>query len=183
MSLPDVKYYTYADYLTWDDDTRCELIYGVPYMMAGTTTAHQRVVGEILYQLYSFLKGKPCEVFTAPFDVRLNAGTYDDTVVQPDILVVCDKSKLDAKSCIGAPDMVVEVLSASSAKHDRTIKQKLYQSAGVREYWIIDPAHKIVDALLLNNGEYMIKSYGEEDAAPVSVLNGCVINLPDVFAE
>ena len=184
MSLPKKKqHYTYADYCTWDDDERWELFDGELYAMAGTSTAHQTVSGNLHYQLFDFLKGKPCRVFTAPYDVRLNADTYDNTVVQPDLLVVCDKSKLDDKSCKGAPDVVIEILSPSTAKHDKLLKFNTYQRAGVREYWIVDPDSRTVQVHILENGRYFTRSYGETDAIPVHVLEGCEISLPEVFTD
>ena len=175
--------YTYADYCTWDDDTRWELIEGVPYAMAPSPSlSHQSLSGSIHNQLYNFLVGNPCRVFAAPFDVRLNAaGDDDDTVVQPDIVVVCDREKLDEKGCNGAPDMVVEILSPSSDRHDRFVKFRLYRSAGVREYWIVDPNSRTIQACLLKGSEYIINVYSDE--APVSILNGCSINLRDVLDE
>jgi Uma2 family endonuclease len=103
--------YTYEDYLNRDDDIRFELIDGVIYMLATPVQVHQEIAGEIHGQLWSFLKGKPCKVFMAPFGVRLNADSGDNTILEPDLFVVCDLKKLDGKSCVGAPDLVVEVLS------------------------------------------------------------------------
>ncbi|MDR0310315.1 MAG: Uma2 family endonuclease, partial [Acidobacteriota bacterium] len=106
--------YTYADYASWDTEERYELIDGVPYLMSpAPLRKHQSILFELSGQFRNFLKGKPCKAFAAPFDVRLNADTYDDTVVQPDLVVICDKLKLDAKGCVGAPDMVIEILSPS----------------------------------------------------------------------
>ena len=181
MGLPEKKqYYTYADYLTWDDDERWELIDGVPYAMASPSTTHQRICGELYGQLWQFLKGKPCEVFIAPYDVRLNATEEDDTVVQPD-LVVCDDAKIDDKGCNGAPDMVIEILSPSTAAHDRFRKFITYQNAGIREYWIVDPDYRTVQVHILENGRYFIKIYGETETIPVHILDGCEINLSGVF--
>ena len=182
VNIPDMKRYTYAEYLTWGDDVRYELIDGAPYLMACASQAHQAAVGGLFAQLYAFLRGKPCKVFVAPFDVRLNAESFDDTVVQPDILVVYDETKLDGKSYLGAPDMVVEVLSETSAKHDKIIKMLKYQKAGVREYWMADPERKIVDVYLLRYGRYVVFSYGETDTVKVDVLKRCKVNLADVFA-
>ncbi|MDR0310408.1 MAG: Uma2 family endonuclease, partial [Acidobacteriota bacterium] len=121
----------------------------------------------------------------APFDVRLNADTYDDTVVQPDLLVVCDRSKPDGKCCVGVPDMIIEILSPSSGRHDKLVKFHLYQKAGVREYWIVDPETKTVQVCILENGKYVTTMYGDTDTdtVPVHVLDGCVIGLKDVFEE
>ena len=187
MSIPqkNVEYrYTYADYLTWSDDERWEIIDGVAYAMdPAPGTKHQRMSGRFFALLFNFLNGKPCEAFHAPFDVRLSANEDDDTVVQPDIVVVCDRSKLDDKGCKGAPDLVIEILSPSTARHDKLIKFNAYQRAGVREYWIADPDSKTLSVHVLEIGRYITSAYGDTDIAPVSVLPGCGINLSDVFAE
>ena len=182
LARPD-KQCTYSDYVNWDDDIRCELIAGIPHMMSSPSEAHQAISFELTRQLGNFLMGKPCKAFAAPFDVRLNANDADDTVVQPDILVVCDMSKLDGKACAGAPDLVIEILSPSSARLDKVIKYRLYQNAGVREYWIVDVETKTVQVCVLKNGEYFMKAYTDIDSAPVDVLEGCIIGLSDVFAE
>jgi Uma2 family endonuclease len=183
MPLPKEEYYTYADYVTWPDDVRYELIEGVPYMMSpGPVRIHQKIVGAIFYQLYDYLVGKKCEVYDAPCDVRLNADEEDDTVVQPDVLVVCDEEKLDDGGIKGAPDMVVEVLSPSTERHDAFVKLNLYRKYGVKEFWIVNPASKVLTVHLLKNGEYITSAYGEDDIAPVSVLDGCEINLKKVFS-
>jgi len=184
-SLQKEKKYTYADYAKWDDDKRYELIGGVAYMMSpAPLRQHQDILVEMVWQFKSFLKGKPCKVYAAPFDVRLNAaGDTDDTVVQPDIVIVCDKSKLDKKGCNGAPDMVVEILSPSTVNLDRLIKFNKYLEAGVREYWIVDPETRSVQACMRENGKYVVSMYSDADTAPVKVLPGCLIDLKDVFAE
>ena len=182
-ALPEFERYTYTDYYSWDDDKRRELIDGVPYAMAAPGRRHQEILGNLQYQLYGFLKGKPCKVFTAPCDVRLNADTYDDTVVQPDLLVVCDKSKLNDRGCVGGPDMVIEILSPSTLLHDMVIKFRWYLNAGVREYWIVDPDSKIVTVYILKNGEYVTHAYSSDETAPVFILDGCTINLTEIFAE
>ena len=182
-ALPEYERYTYADYCTWGDDERWEVLDGVPYAMASPSRRHQEISGQFNRLIGNFLVGNPCEVFAAPFDVRLNIDSGDDTVVQPDILVVCDLSKLDEKCCIDAPDLVVEIVSPSTAYLDRVIKFKRYLQAGVREYWIVDPDSRSVSVNILKNGEYVAAAYGSEDAVPVHVLKGCIINLPEIFAE
>ena len=178
------KHYTYADYASWDDDTRYELIDGVAYMMSPAPgRRHQGISGELHRQIKNFLRGKTCKVYDAPFDVRLNAAGDDDTVIQPDIVVVCDQSKLDDKGCNGAPDLVVEILSPSTSGKDRVLKFNKYLQAGVREYWIVDPDNNTVSAHLLKDGQYVTSAYAETDAVPVHVLEGCTISLTDVFAE
>ena len=177
-------YFTYADYCKWPDDERWELIDGKAYSMApAPSLGHQSISIELVGQLRNFLKGKPCKVFHAPADVRLNADGADDTVVQPDILVVCDDSKLDGKSVIGAPDFIIEILSPSTAKKDLVTKERLYKQYGVKEYWTIDPDHKTVTVRILHgNLGYLIHTYDEQETAvPVKALDGCTINLTDVL--
>ena len=182
--LPKDGRYTYADYAKWPDDVRYELIDGKAYLMAAPGTAHQKISGELFVQLRNFLRGKPCLVLAAPYDVCLNgAGDDDDTVVQPDLLVVCDRSKLDGKRCSGAPDMVIEILSRSTSGRDAVLKFNKYLQTGVREYWIVNPENKTVSAHILKNKEYVASAYSDTDTAPVQVLDGCQINLSDVFSE
>jgi Uma2 family endonuclease len=175
--------YNYENYLNRDDETRIELIDGVIYMLATPAQAHQEALGEIYGQFYNFLRGKPCKVYFAPFGVRLNAETGDNTILEPDLLIVCDKTKLDGKSCNGAPDMVVEILSPSTSKKDRTIKFDKYRQAGVRELWYVDTDSKTVTACILKDGEYIMRAYDDTQTIPVNVLEGCLINLQEVFAE
>ncbi len=174
--------YTYADYCKWDDGERWELIDGVAYAMSSPSQAHQSILGEIYRQIANFLVGHPCKVFLSPFDVRLSADGADDTVVQPDILVVCDKSKLDGKSCKGAPDLVVEIVSPSSSRHDKLLKFNKYLESGVKEYWLVDPRDKTVMVFPFQENTIAVP-YGETDKIPVGVLPECVIDLAPVFAD
>ena len=183
LKQQESRRYTYADYCEWDDDERWELIDGVPHAMAAPTRSHQSILREIVLQIGPFLRGKTCEMFFAPFDVRLNADTLDNTVVQPDIVVFCDESKLDDKGGIGAPDMAIEILSPSTASHDMIRKYMLYMNVGVREYWIVDPATKTVVVHLLEDGTYRGRAFGETEVVPVTVLEGCEVNLAEVFGE
>jgi len=184
MGLPEkIQYYTYADYCEWDDDERWELIGGIPYAMTAPSTTHQRILGALHRQFANFLDKKPCEVFLAPFDVRLNAEEYDDTVVQPDLTIICDSAKIDDKGYKGVPDMVIEILSPSTAKHDILRKFNIYLRVGVREYWIVDPETRTVQVFILENGRYLAKSYGEADTVTVHALEGCEIILSDVFPD
>jgi len=185
--------YTYADYAGWDDEKRYELIDGFVYMMSSPSEAHQTISLELSRQLGNFLRGNPCKAFVAPFDVCLfGKGDSDTTVVQPDLLIVCDKSKLDGRRCNGAPDMVVEILSPSTASKDRLLKFKKYLEAGVKEYWIVDPAYMTVTVNILSDGVYTGQMYGiidedgktiEDSELPVHILDGCVIKLNDIFDE
>ena len=150
MALPAKKErYTFADCLTRGEDERIEIINGEAIMMAPPSRVHQEISTELVRQLANFLEGKRCKVYPAPFGVRLfevdgDAPDDVDTMVEPDISVVCDKSKLDDHGCKGAPDMVVEVLSPSTQRHDRLVKLGLYKRAGVREYWIANPEDRTV---------------------------------------
>jgi len=177
------KRYTYSDYIQWDDDERWELIDGVPYLMSAPNRRHQEISGNLYTQLRNFLKGKPCKVYYAPFDVRLNADTFDNTVVQPDIVVVCDSSKLDKRGCNGAPDFILEILSPSTARYDRIIKLEAYRRAGVREYWIVDPDTKTVQVCIYKDGLYFVEGYTDADTVLVRVLDGCKIDLSEIFRD
>jgi len=189
MPVPKEERYTFADILAWDIDARIELIDGVPYMMAPPSTEHQRIAGELYRQIANFLVGKKCQAFPAPFGVRLfsrkeDAPDDETGLLEPDITVVCDRDKLDKHGCKGAPDFIVEILSPSTQRRDRLEKYSLYQRAGVREYWIIDPDRKMVLAVVLEDGQYHSPEiYTAQDKAPVSVLDGCEIDLAPVFEE
>ena len=135
--------YTYADYAQWPEDERWELIEGVAYAMTGPLRIHQEIVSELGRQIGNYLQGKPCKIYVAPFDVRLprqdEADANVETVVQPDLSIICDISKLDKLGCRGAPDWIVEVLSPSTTLKDMNTKRSLYEQHGVQEYWIIHP--------------------------------------------
>ena len=183
LKQQEARRYSYADYCEWDDDERWELIDGVPYAMAAPTRSHQGISRNIAFQIHQFLRGKACEVYYAPFDVRLNTNTFDNTVVQPDIVVYCDESKLDDKGGIGAPDMAIEILSQSTASHDTIRKYMLYMNVGVREYWIVDPVTQTVVVHTLEDGGYKGRAFEKTETVPVTVLEGCVVNLAEVFGE
>ena len=190
MVLPAKKErYTFADCLTWSENERIEIINGEAFMMAPPSRVHQEISMAIAAQLYNFLEGKRCKVYPAPFGVRLfevEGDTPDDvdTMVEPDISVVCDMSKLDDHGCKGAPDLVIEIMSPSSRRHDRLVKLNLYQRAGVREYWIVSPEEKAVQVFTLNEGLLLPhEEYGQTDVVKVNVLNGCFIELSKVFSE
>jgi len=177
------EYYTYDDYKKWDTKDRYEIIDGVAYAMAPPAITHQRISSNLHREIANFLKGKPCEVFHAPVGVRLNADKGDNTVLEPDIVVVCDRSKIGSQSIAGAPDLVIEILSPSTAGYDRVDKFNQYLIAKVREYWIVDPDSKTVSVHVLKDGEYITRAYAKTAKAPVHVLEGCVIDLADVFAD
>ncbi len=146
--------FTYADYCGWPGDERWELIDGEAYAMAAPGLAHQTVVGELFRQIANHLVGKPCRPFVAPFDVRLPRGDEADTevttVVQHDISVICDPTKLDERGCRGTPDWIIEVLSPSTAAKDQIQKLAAYERAGVREVWLVHPTDRVVIVYTLN---------------------------------
>jgi Uma2 family endonuclease len=181
----EIEYYTYADFLEWDENFRAELVDGDMVMMAPPSRIHQGLITQLVFQLESFLKGKPCKLYPAPFAVRLfpQKDNSDDTVFEPDIVVVCDSSKLDDRGCNGAPDFIIEIISPSTAKYDRIVKFRKYQNAGVREYWIADPETRSVQVGILENGRYVMYVYDDTEKVPVTVLPGCEIDLAAVFAD
>ena len=184
--LREDRKFTYADYKAWElkPGERYEIIYGEAYAMSAPNFTHQRISIILSGEFYAFLKGKPCQVIASPFDVRLfyEEDESDDTVVQPDLVVVCDPVKFGPEGCRGAPDLVVEILSPSNTKIEMTRKLKLYQEAGVREYWVVDPATKNITVHLFRENEIITHTYGSTGTAPVSILPGFEITLDDVFA-
>lgn len=185
--LPAEKRYTYADLLDWDTSIRYELYDGQPVALASPSDLHQEVSGELFVQLHAHLRGKRCKVYAAPFDVRLFEGQEDspedvDTVVQPDLLVVCDPKKVDRRGVHGAPNLVVEILSESTRRNDRWTKFRMYQQAGVGEYWIVDPMAQVVSVHVLEEGAYPSPAvYKRDSILPAAVLEGCQIDLSTVF--
>ena len=189
MPLPSEERYTFADALTWDESERVELIEGIPVMMSPPTRIHQKISIELARQLSNYLEGKKCEVYAAPFAVRLFEKANDrpeqvDTMVEPDLSIICDPDKLDKYGCKGAPDLIIEILSPSTQRHDRMVKYNLYQRAGVREYWMVDPALQTVQVGILEGNVYKIHGvYTAQDIVKVNVLDGCFIELSKVFPE
>ena len=181
LALRKEKHYTYADYLTWPDDARYELIDGEAFLMApAPLIEHQEVAGDVYHQLRNQLDGKPCRPYIAPVDVRLpradEADAAIDTVVQPDVLVVCDPAKIDRRGVRGAPDWLLEVLSPSTAAHDQIAKRRTYERAGVREYWLVHPSDRTLTVYVLDNGQYgRPEIYELKDATPIGVLPGVSI--------
>ena len=182
--------YTFADALTWNENERIEIINGEALMMAPPSRVHQEISGEIFRQLANYLEGKKCRVYAAPFAVRLferdvEAPEDVDTMVEPDLSVVCDSDKLDKYGWKGAPDVVIEILSPSTQRHDRLVKLGLYQRAGVREYWIVNPEDQTVQVMLLDGGGILQlhEVYDRTGVAKINSLEGCFIELNKVFAE
>ncbi|GAB6155352.1 Uma2 family endonuclease [Desulfosporosinus burensis] len=188
MPLPqDNKINTYADYLTWPENERWEIIDGVPYMQAAPTWQHQALSAALLSQFYNYLAGKSCQVFASPFDLRLPEGNEKDEettfVVQPDIIVVCDKKGLKGTGYFGTPTLVIEISSPSTTRNDKIWKFNKYEKAGVKEYWIVETDAKFVTVFTLQpNYRYgRPESYTETDKIKVSVFPDFVVDLKPVF--
>ena len=185
----DTGKFTYADYLLWDDSERWEIIDGEAYNMTpAPNTTHQLILGELFIQLKTQLKEKSCQVISAPFDVRLPLGKEKDedieNIVQPDIIIVCDAKKLDKKGCMGAPDMIIEILSPSTSRKDRRTKFFLYERVGVKEYWMVSPDDKLVEVFRLSPvGKYGRPDiYCETDIVRLSIIKEITIDLNAVFS-
>ncbi len=183
------KKYTYADYLTWQLDEMVELIRGKVFKRSpAPSRLHQRISSNLLKTLFAKMGENPCQIFHAPFDVRLNKleSEHTDTVVQPDICIVCDLSKLDDKGCNGAPDWIIEIISKSTAQKDLKDKFELYQSAGVREYWIVQPVEGIVLPYFLKKGAYELprpNPFVHGEKVPVHIFEDLEVDLSEVFRE
>ncbi len=181
--------YSYADYLKWNFKERVELIKGKLFKMSpAPNRLHQGISSVIHVELYNHLKGKQCRVYSAPFDVRLPRKTKDDkdiiTVVQPDICVICDESKLDFKGCIGAPDIVVEILSPGNNATELKNKYEVYEQAGVTEYWVVSPQDRTFLVYTLKDGHYdASRLMVTGDVVTSSVLQGFSLDLSQVFDD
>jgi Uma2 family endonuclease len=183
--------YSYADYLTWRLDEALELIKGkIMLMSPAPNVNHQRVSTRLTALLYNFFKGKPCQVFAAPFDVRLYdrkksilASKEIHTIVQPDLCVICDTSKLDTQGCNGAPEWIIEILSKGNSKKDIQIKYELYAESGVTEYWLVYPYEQAVHQFILDDqGRYQLQAmYANGDMAVAHLFPELAIDLDEVF--
>ena len=188
------KQYTYADYLSWVFEDRVELFNGwVKKMSPDPNMSHQRISWNIFYKIGNYLSNKNCAAFAAPFDVRLigKAKTQGDTiatniytVVQPDICVICDLSKLDEKGCLGATDWIIEIVSPGNTKKEIDDKFEIYQENGVKEYWIIQPTDETVTVFDLKDDAYQFrKIYNNVDEAAVGIFPYFKIDLREVFKK
>ncbi|WP_163379455.1 Uma2 family endonuclease [Cyclobacterium sp. SYSU L10401] len=186
---PDFAYqnHSYADYLKWDLDEMVELIKGRIFKMSpGPNRLHQKISGYLFYAFFNHLKNKPCETYAAPFDVRLprhskkNEEIY--TVVQPDICVICDPLKLDDAGCVGAPDLIVEILSPGNNRKELANKYEVYEESGVKEYWIIHPIEQTILIYSLINGKFHpSRLFTSGDAVESNVIKGFRLNLESFF--
>jgi Uma2 family endonuclease len=185
------KRYTYADYLTWMDDVRRELFDGfIKLMTPAPSRMHQRISAKMMKIWGVYLENKKCEVYHAPSDVRfpMDKQAQSDkqiyTVLQPDIYVICDLTKMDDRGCLGAPDLIIEIVSAKNSKYDIKDKFEIYQEHGVKEYWIVNPTDENVNVFFLNdNGKYqLVGMYAGDDKIPVNIFNGELkVDLTEVF--
>jgi Uma2 family endonuclease len=189
MDLMDRKRYTYADYVGWPDNERWELIDGVPYDLTPTPPAdHQRVLGRLMSPLANLLDGKPCKVLFGPLDVFFPSSADQalgdiETVVQPDILVMCDPAGNIPEGYRGAPELVIEIVSPWTAQRDLKQKFDLYEREGVREYWVVDPAHLYVRVFTLSADGYygegvLTVHFGEAES---HIIEGYSVNLDTLF--
>lgn len=200
---PDSKY-TYADYCSWPDTERWEILDGVPVAMSPFPNRyHQKISGRLYFAVQAVLNEKkiPCEIYAAPFDVRLPEYNEADesvtNVVQPDLSIICDKNKLDDRGCRGAPDVIIEILSPSTASNDMIVKKELYEKHRVREYWIVQPMERIVIVYKLTDtpeenraaissvpGKFDKGSiYTEKDEIIMHIPGEIRIRLSDIFAD
>jgi Uma2 family endonuclease len=185
-------HYTYTNYREWDTQDRYEIVDGTAYMMGAPTVTHQTISRELFGQFWTFLRGKSCQVFSVPLDVRLfpREDNSDDTIVQPDILVVCDRSKLaDGRSCRGTPDLVIEILSPSNTSPAMFLKYSKYLKAGVREYWVISPETWEVQTHLFEKaegqrpGRFISTIYTDAAMVDVSIFPGLKIDFNTIWSE
>ena len=189
LKKPDARF-SYAEYQTWPDNERWELIDGIAWDMSlAPGRSHQTLVVEFSRRIGNFLVGNACRVYVAPFDVLLpdRPGQDDDavsTVVQPDIAVICDRKKLTEKGCTGAPEWIIEILSPYTSKKDMNEKLRLYERIGVREYWIADPGNRYVHRyVMFTAGRYPKEPevFMGDAVVPVSILPGLELDLSEVF--
>jgi Uma2 family endonuclease len=179
--------YTYAEYLHFNIEERLEIIRGKIFKMSpAPSSIHQKVSQNINGQIWNHLRGKPCQVFCAPFDVILpveNRRRNDsNTVVQPDICIICKPELIEENGCFGAPDWIIEILSPHTSKKDIQLKYEVYEEAGVKEYWIVMPEEKLVEVFVLVENKYTrIQTYVREDMVPSATLPNLHVDLMQVF--
>ena len=175
--------YSYADYLVWKIKERVELLKGKILEMSAPSPIHQEISGNLQGALFVFLKNSRCKLYTAPFDVRFpqKGESQVYTVVQPDLCVVCDFEKIDSKGCVGAPDLVVEILSPGNSKKEMKSKFALYQEEGVREYWIVDPDRELVFVYVAENKKFKPTIPIADDYVYSTIFPDFKIHTSDLF--
>ena len=170
------KKYTYAEYLTWPEGEKWEIIDGTPFMQAAPTWQHQSISGELFRQISNYLLHKSCQVFASPFDLRLPGTDIQDEdnidVYQPDLLIVCDKSNLKGTGYYGVPSLVIEIVSPSTARNDKLLKFNMYEKTGVKEYWIVEPDTRLISVFTLqdNNRYGRPELYTENDNSDMKIM-------------
>ena len=177
--------YTYAEYLLWKFEERVELLKGKLFKMSAPSPAHQVVQCNLNIELGLYFRNQKCQIYPAPFDVRLPAkgetGDAIHTVVQPDLCVVCDRTKIDSRGCIGAPDLVIEIISPGNSKKELKQKFKLYEEAGVREYWVIHPSEEYVIVNVLENNHYKTLSPIVDDEVHSVIFPTLKVHTKEIF--
>ena len=175
--------YSYADYLVWKIKERVELLKGKILEMSAPSPIHQEISGNLQGALFVFLKNSKCKLYTAPFDVRFpqKGESQVYTVVQPDLYVVCDFEKIDSKGCVGAPDLVVEILSPGNSKKEMKSKFALYQEEGVREYWVVDPERELVFVYVADNKKFKPTIPIADDYVYSTIFPDFKIHTSDLF--
>jgi len=175
--------YSYADYLVWKIKERVELLKGKILEMSVPSPIHQEISGNLQGALFVFLKNSKCKLYTAPFDVRFpqKGESQVYTVVQPDLCVVCDLEKIDSKGCVGAPDLVVEILSPGNSKKEMKSKFALYQEEGVREYWVVDPERELVFVYVADNKKFKPTIPIADDYVYSTIFPDFKIHTSDLF--
>ena len=190
LSQLDPKgYYTYADYLTWRFKERVELLLGrIIKMSPAPNVYHQQILRRFMYHFEKYLWNTKCQLFPAPFDVRLPVSKkkgYQDTVVQPDLVVICDESKLDEQGCNGAPDIVIEILSPGNSRREMKDKFELYEASLVPEYWIVDPEHQDITIYTLDDSNKYVgsKPFVATEKVRSTVIVDLVVDVEEVFRK
>ena len=177
MPIPQEKYYTVDDFYNFPDDIHAELINGQIVYMATPSTKHQDISGELHYVIKNYIKSKggKCRAYAAPFGVQLHEG--EDTVLEPDISVICDLDKITPRGCVGAPDWIIEIVSPSNPGHDYITKLGLYHDAGVREYWIIDAQREYIYVYNMDKDKLILNAYSFRDTIKVGIYEDLYIDF------
>lgn len=190
MAYKNQEVMTFKKYSTWDEQKRCEVLDGKIINMAPSPLPeHQEISMQLSIEIGSYLRDRNCSVFAAPIDVYLfedsNENWIDENVrnwLIPDLIIVCDPNKIKRSKIVGAPDLVVEIISPSTAKIDRLDKRLAYQRAGVKEYWIVDPANQIIEVYLLKNHSLELHNvYSRENSITVQILENLTLDLSIIF--
>lgn len=180
MALPMQEFYSEEDYYNIPEDTRAEIIDGRIYYQAAPSRVHQKILSELHITIGQYIKSKggSCQIYPAPFAVKLFGDRT--TIVEPDISVICDNSKLTDRGCTGAPDWIIEIISPGTASHDYIRKLNLYADAGVREYWIVDPLEQAVFVYYLEEDKFRTVAHTFRDKIKVNIYDDLYINFADV---